>query len=83
MIGVFIVPEQGKVTCPVLFYFRLVPEAFNCEPVHRKGKPYHLFSHMFLPPFAHIISITHAGLADPCVIGIQIQIDNKSANCSH
>ena len=51
MIGVFIVPEQGKVTCSVLFYFRLVPEEFNCEPVHRKGKPYHLFSHIFRPEF--------------------------------
>ena len=68
--GVFIVPEQRKVTCSVLFYFRLVPEAFKCEPMHRKGKPYHLFSHIFLPPFVYIISITHAGLADPCVIGI-------------
>jgi len=53
-----------------VFHFRLVPEAFNREPMHRKGKPYHLFSHIFLPPFAHIISITHAGLVDPCVIGI-------------
>ena len=70
--GVFIVPEQRRVTCSVLFYFRLVPEAFKCEPMHRKGKPYHLFSHIFLPPFVYIISITHAGLADPCVIGIFI-----------
>ena len=46
------------------FYFRLVLEAFNCEPVHRKGKPYHLFSDIFLPSFAHIISITHAGFVD-------------------
>ena len=69
--GVFIVPEQRGVTCSVLFYFRLVPEAFKCEPMHRNGKPYHLFSHIFLPPFVYIISITHAGLADPCVIGTQ------------
>ena len=51
MTGVFIVPEQRKVTCSVLFYFRLVPEAFKCEPMHRKGKPYHLFSHIFRPEF--------------------------------
>ena len=49
--GVFIVPEQRRVTCSVLFYFRLVPEAFKCEPMHRKGKPYHLFSHIFRPEF--------------------------------
>ena len=80
--GVFIVPEQRKVTCSVLFYFRLVPEAFKCEPMHRKGKPYHLFSHIFLPPFVYIISITHAGLADPCVIGIIIKkFDSNSINC--
>ena len=33
------------------FLFRLVPEAFKCEPMHRKGKPYHLFSHIFRPEF--------------------------------
>ena len=59
-----------KVTCSVRFHFRLVPEAFNREPMHRKGKPYHLFSHIFRLEFAHIISITYAGLIDPCVIGI-------------
>ena len=65
-----------KVTCSVRFHFRLVPEAFNREPMHRKGKPYHLFSHIFLPSFAHIISITHAGLIDPCVIGICLYFSN-------
>ena len=78
--GVFIVPEQRRVTCSVLFYFRLVPEAFKCEPMHRKGKPYHLFSHIFLPPFVYIISITHAGLADPCVIGILLRVRVRVKN---
>jgi hypothetical protein len=39
--------------------------------MHRKGKPYHLFSQIFLPSFAHITLITHAGLIGPCVIGIK------------
>ena len=58
--GVFIVPKQRKVTCSVLFYFRLVPEAFKCEPMHRKGKPYHLFSHIFRPEF---VKYNHVFLA--------------------
>ena len=60
MTGVFIVPEQRRVTCSVLFYFRLVPEAFKFEPMHRKGKPYHLFSHIFRPEFVKYNQITYA-----------------------
>ena len=58
----------------LLFTPVTVPEALNCELMHRKGKPYHLFSHIFLPSFAHtcIISNTHVGIIGPWVIGITL-----------
>ena len=49
----------------MLFTSATVPEALKCELMHRKGKPYYLFSYIILPSFAHIISITHAGPLAP------------------
>ena len=37
---------------------------------HKMNEGNNGWDHIFLPSFAHIISITHAGLIDPCVIGI-------------
>ena len=38
--------KHGRITCSTT-----VPETLNIELKHKKGKPYHLFSHTFRPKF--------------------------------
>ena len=35
----------------------------NCGPKHIQVKPYHWYSHIFLPSFTHITPIISAGLS--------------------
>ena len=50
--GVFIRTEDHVIWAFLLFTSVTVPKALNCELMHRKGKPYHLFSHIFRLEFA-------------------------------
>ena len=55
-----------------MFFSSVFPvcQAFKPEQELRNTKLYHLFSHIFLPPFARIIIITLTGPLGLCVIQI-------------
>ena len=60
-----------------LFYLFPVTKRFKRGQEPRNSKAYHLFSHIFLPPFACIIIITLTGPYGPCVICI-ITVQNNN-----